>query len=540
MSFSFTRGTSDVHLLFSKNSFNRSDHRAVGSTTDERGSLNRDILQLSSSQPAHAYSRLGKMNTFYGLNLISLPICVFTLCSVFLPTCSGSLTSQTEHTCRGNPASLVVDTVSDLVESSVEQIPTPDLSPSRDKMYPLIEEPSEGKLPSRLPPQENKPPDHNLSSTRQGKGKVAFSKEETMQVEYKDGMRRSPDGDRRRPPRKYSAQRQAVLAESTKPSIMVKSEKRLAETDLDTPHPKRLASHENETRNVISPEFFDVYDWDFVRESPRDPLDTNSDQTSLHKDELEEFLERIKFKRWYNFLYIDRSDLGAVMKEFPKQRYRLFARIPTRSKTQIVYDLLWKLSDEKLALDKNKKFKNLISHLASRVVARNQSVKLAHKAVDLSSPSIIKIIEYLESVNKVTIFLMIIHLSIFHEHAPEGLNEELIDKLTSFLENLWEKIVVPDQKFLNQNPFAEKNSLFFPTENKDRGNGMKNLLYLKEERYHMAWNFVEQWAKENGKSLKWGTSRFPRTDKRFLVEIVNYILLYSNPSFVSKMLMMTN
>ncbi|POW13416.1 hypothetical protein PSHT_07670 [Puccinia striiformis] len=222
------------------------------------------------------------------------------------------------------------------------------------------------------------------------------------------------------------------------------------------------------------------------------------------------------------------------MIQFQKQRYRHYSKIPVSIKTRIVCDLVLKLAKERLGLDDNPKFSNLIGHLASRVVTRNESTHCANKQ---SPQVIVRTIEYFNNVNQITIFLILIHLSIFHEHEEEELNDKFIEELINFLENLWNRIEEPDQKFLNKHTWAEKNSLFFSPESDLSLDQRKKLLYVQAHKYHMAWNFVEQWAEENGKSLKWGRKN-QKTDQRPLVEIVNYILLYSNPRFVSEMLRM--
>ncbi|KAH9465763.1 hypothetical protein Pst134EA_013630 [Puccinia striiformis f. sp. tritici] len=461
----------------------------------------------------------------------------FTLYLILLPVCAGSLTSQTEHACRGSPTALKALVVPDLNESFGEEISTQNLSPSREKVYPRIEESSEVKPVSKVPPQRSL---NLVPSAHQAEGNDMIHQEESIQLKRKNEMQRFPVENKRHPPAKHPAQRKAGQLLPTKPSIIVKPKKRTAETDPGRPQPKRVASHEKETGHEAFPKISNLHDWNFVRGSPRDYMNTHSDvhndMTFLQNHELEEFFKEIKFSKWDNrFFYIRRKEFNTVMTQFQKKRHRHYSKIPVKLKTRIVSDIVLQLSEEKLGLDDNQKFSNLIAHLASRTVTRNESTNLAHTATKQSPHSILRTIEYFNDVNKITIFLILIHLSIFHEHDGEELTAKVIEKLINFLENLWNRIEGPDQKFLNKHPWAEKNSLFFSLESDLSMSQIKQLIGVPGKRYHMAWNFVEQWAEDNGKSLKWGI-RTKKTDQRPFVELVNYILLYSNPSFVAEMI----
>ncbi|KNE99100.1 hypothetical protein PSTG_07580 [Puccinia striiformis f. sp. tritici PST-78] len=420
-------------------------------------------------------------------------IILLTLYLIFPSICSGSLTPRIKHTYHDNPLPLDNYVVPDLNVAFVEENPTQDLSPSRKNIYASTEGPSEEKLVTNALPHRGL----NASSRLKGKGNVILFKEKSIQLN------------------EYPFQRKASLPVSTEDRIKVTPAKRLAVTEPDAPQPKRFASRKKQTSQEASRKLFNVYDWDFVRQFPREASDTTSDQISSTNDELEQFFEKIKFQKRDGFFYIPRKELNSVIKEYYSSRYLFYTKLPSRSiKAGILSDVTLNLSDQKLALDDNNKFKNLVGHLTSRFQTRVSSSTAAPEATNLLPKTTQKIIEYIHSVNKITIFLILIHLSIFYEHDEEVLNEEVIEKLISFLENLWKKIEEPDQTFLNKNPWAEINSLFFSPELKLDIKRTRKLIYLKRERYHMAWNFVEQWAKEHGKLLKWGDPRHPKSDRK--------------------------
>ncbi|KAI7956084.1 hypothetical protein MJO29_007483, partial [Puccinia striiformis f. sp. tritici] len=399
--------------------------------------------------------------------------------------------------------------VPDLNESFVEEISTQHSSPFGERIHPRIEESSAVKLVSKVPPQRN----FNLPSAQEGMGNDIFHQEESIKLGREKGMQRFPIENKRYPPTKHASQRKAVLPSLTKPPLIVKPKKRIAETDPDTLQPKRVASHERETTHKLLPKISNLHSWNFVSEPPtsRHSVNSHGDSTFLQNHELEQFFEEIHFSKWDDqFFYIRRKDLNTVMIQFQKQRYRHYSKIPVSIKTRIVCDLVLKLAKERLGLDDNPKFSNLIGHLASRVVTRNESTHCANKQ---SPQVIVRTIEYFNNVNQITIFLILIHLSIFHEHEEEELNDKFIEELINFLENLWNRIEEPDQKFLNKHTWAEKNSLFFSPESDLSLDQRKKLLYVQAHKYHMAWNFVEQWAEENGKSLKWGRKN-QKTDQR--------------------------
>ncbi|KAH9456406.1 hypothetical protein MJO28_006456 [Puccinia striiformis f. sp. tritici] len=441
-----------------------------------------------------------------------------TLYLIFPPIYSGSLTPQTTHTYHDNPLPLDTYVVPDLNVAFVEETPPEDLSPSRKNIYAPTEGP-EGKLVTNVLPHHGLHP----SPLQKGKSNVIPTKKKSIQLDA------------------YPSQRKAGLLLSAKPGIKFQTAKRLAVTEPDTPQPKRSTKRKKQTSQQAPGKFFKVYDWDFVREFPREISGTTSDQTSLPNDELEQFFEKIKFQKRDDFFYIPRGKLTSVIKEYYSHRHLLHTELSSRPiKSRVLGDLTLNLSNKKLALDDNDKFTKLVGHLTSKVQTRFHSIESAPDSTDPAPDTIKRIIEYIHSTNKITIFLILIYLSIFREHDQEELNEEVIEHLISFLENLWKKFEEPDQKFLNDNPWAEINSLFFPPKLELEIAKMRKMsLYLHRERYCMAWNFVEQWAKENRKSLQWGDPRHLKTDRRPLVAIINYILLSSNPSFVSKMLLTT-
>ncbi|KAI9604020.1 hypothetical protein H4Q26_003630 [Puccinia striiformis f. sp. tritici PST-130] len=250
------------------------------------------------------------------------------------------------------------------------------LSPSRE-MYLRIEESSEVIKPvSKVPPQRSL---NLVPSAHKPEGNDLFHQEESIQLKHKNKMQRFLIENKRHPPAKHPAQGRVDQVLPTKPSIIVKPKKRTAETDPGTPQPKRVASHEKETGHEAFPKISNLHDWNFVRGSPRDYMNTHSDvhndMTFLQNHELEEFFKEIKFSKWDN-------------------RHRHYSKIPVKLKTRIVSDIVLQLSEEKLGLDDNQKFSNLIAHLASRTVTRNDSTNLAHLATKQSPHTILRTIEY--------------------------------------------------------------------------------------------------------------------------------------------------
>ncbi|KAI9604029.1 hypothetical protein H4Q26_003639 [Puccinia striiformis f. sp. tritici PST-130] len=82
-------------------------------------------------------------------------------------------------------------------------------------------------------------------------------------------MQRFPIENKRYPPTKHASQRKAVLPSLTKPPLIVKPKKRIAETDPDTLQPKRVASHEKGDNPQTPPKISNLHSWNFVSEPPK-------------------------------------------------------------------------------------------------------------------------------------------------------------------------------------------------------------------------------------------------------------------------------
>ncbi|WAR61650.1 hypothetical protein PtB15_12B340 [Puccinia triticina] len=241
----------------------------------------------------------------------------------------------------------------------------------------------------------------------------------------------------------------AVIMEETLKSASPRRSQRLkssgkdleAQPSGDTLPIKNLSKPGELPTSEVLPEFFNVYDWNYVKSSSPGESNAEPEEGSLRG-----FLEFLNNKCKYpinqdedRFFWIPRVKARVVLTKYQKLKFD-FENLSPPQRAQTLRDITLKLSNEKLDLDKYPVFSNLHSKLEAGLKSQLRS-----DADPLVLGRITSIISHVKQLNKIATFLMITYLSLFKEHPSDHLNTELVMSLLSFLDGFWFDIINPEK-----------------------------------------------------------------------------------------------
>ncbi|KAA1068608.1 hypothetical protein PGT21_019298 [Puccinia graminis f. sp. tritici] len=454
---------------------------------------------------------------------------------------ASSLISPTALTGIRKPAVQEPQELIGLGGSSEDDLPMKDIPPrlqiaysqplhsGSKRQFSLVQSPSLFSCP------KSKSDDLKPSSSRQDKYVSSRKGSLAKRPKYNEGDPRMLIEIQDHSPRETSFSESEKLLSNHE--MMVKISKRPRDTPTDAPDAKGIDRDEKETEKLL-PTLLRVYDWNFVR--MRQGNEISNCQEVMPNQNLANVFKHFKFRKNEKFHWIARADLVKVVAAYRKQRYLFYTKVESRIRNEILSEIVLNLANENLALDSNPTLTSLLGNFKNKIESRTQSIDPGEESNGLSPSRIATIMEYLENVNKIATFLIIIHLSIFKEH-PVGelknfedkrMTQAELDKILDVINNAWMEIIKLSDQFL-KNDWAEKNSHLFKDGSDLNETRIRNLLYRKDIWYHMAWNIVEYWAKETDKVVKWNGQK-PTCDQKPLVEIVNYIIIYSNYEYFSR------
>jgi hypothetical protein len=383
---------------------------------------------------------------------------------------------------------------------------------------------------------ESKSGDPSPSSSRQDEYVSSRKGSMTKRPKYNEGNPRMLIEIQKHSPRETSFNESEKLLSSHE--MIVKNVKRPRKTPADAPEATGIdRAHEKETEELL-PTLLRVYDWNFVR--MRQGNEISNSQEIMPNQNLANVFKHFKFRKNNNFHWIARADLVKVVAAYRKQRHMFYTKVESRIRNEILSEIVLNLANENLSLNVNSILTGLLGNLRNKLEARTQSVEPEEECNGLSPSRIATIMEYLENVNKIATFLIVIHLSIFKEH-PVGelknfedklMTKAELDNILDVINNAWMEIIQLSDQFL-KNDWAEKNARLFKHGSNLNETRIRNLIYRKDIWYHMAWNIVEYWAKKTHNVVKWNGQK-PTCDQKPLVEIVNYIIIYSNYEYFSR------
>ncbi|KAA1138607.1 hypothetical protein PGTUg99_030929 [Puccinia graminis f. sp. tritici] len=129
-------------------------------------------------------------------------------------------------------------------------------------------------------------------------------------------------------------------------------------------------------------------------------------------------------------------------------------------------------------------------------------------------------------------FLIVLRLSLFMEHTESLINTKLVEEIVNFNKRFWEKLEDKDEKLINKFHGTGRLSHLVCLEDKETHIGELKI-HGTEKWYPVAMKIVEYWAEENrqpGYEFKSGGDN----NQNQLVEIINHMILYSNPDLIDK------
>ncbi|OAV92046.1 hypothetical protein PTTG_12268 [Puccinia triticina 1-1 BBBD Race 1] len=301
------------------------------------------------------------------------------------------------------------------------------------------------------------------------------------------------------------------------------------EAGQDIPHSTSYDSRRKVTSQATQPAF-KVYDWDFLRARGLDDGTSNEPQ----KIELVSLFKDFRFEVTGGFYWVHPMKLQEVRRNFRQNRHKLNRNLKLLNSTkkgELLGQLVLKLSDEKLALDQYPTFSAIKSEFESKLGERtNELGKLANPP-QISIRKIKSIQIFANNVSKISTFLAIFHLSLFKQHdVSDGdqflLSRKTVEDILVFLRKFWTELVFADNQPSKHESVTELSEMLRFQLHSTFDNCVR---YDKAIWYRRAWSVVDYWAVQHGKRsiAKDGQDTFP-------VELVNNMLLYSNPTFFSQ------
>ncbi|KAH9445839.1 hypothetical protein Pst134EB_023672 [Puccinia striiformis f. sp. tritici] len=283
------------------------------------------------------------------------------------------------------------------------------------------------------------------------------------------------------------------------------------------------------------PQFFDIYNWNYVQASSQGKIKGNRNRMAPEDGSLGWFLEVLnsckdsRTRDPHSFFWIPRAQAVSILEEYKRLDFDFGDQFQSLDRSQTLRDIVLKVSDEKLDLDKYPVFTNIHTTLEASLKSRMQS-----EPDEWSLGRIKSIISHVQKLNKITTFLLISYLSLFKEHPNEYLSAELVSSILSFLEKFWMEIDGGKSDILKDHPLLQRNSELLKTsfsllEGKQMSyaNHVDFMNNEYKQLYPMAWNIIAYWVQINKKKIQ-TKSRIQRYYHRSVTELIGNIILSAN------------
>ncbi|EFP87163.1 uncharacterized protein PGTG_13382 [Puccinia graminis f. sp. tritici CRL 75-36-700-3] len=230
-------------------------------------------------------------------------------------------------------------------------------------------------------------------------------------------------------------------------------------------------------------DFFDVYNWDYVREFPeKETTCAEGDKPKYTLQKLVDDLNKCKpLSQRDHFFWIPRKDATRILRKYNKTGLCLPNRFSKSSKRNSIAKIVLRLSDKRLAIEEYPTLsEGILKPLELSVKAKMdklQHEKGSYYSEKSASQKIQSIIEYVKKVTKVVPFLIITYLSLFKEHNERIIDPNLVGNLLNFLKEIWKSILESDPTLLGKHSWARINSdLFQLRDLSDQNNTQDNIL----------------------------------------------------------------
>jgi hypothetical protein len=313
---------------------------------------------------------------------------------------------------------------------------------------------------------------------------------------------------------------------------LVLKRKRPSQTNMQIQIQSETSGVLAEEKYEIIPQFFNVYNWDFLRyQDPEIYLEHNHSVSSERNLEL--FFKTMQFQNRDNFYFIPPKKLETVVRKYNRNGYHFRGKIPKGLRLKMICEIVLKLSDQKLNLEGYSLFSNgLMKDFISKIESRRIENKLNKTNSFHSIRKMESVSNFIRNITKMSTFLIIVRLSLFKEHPEDVLKKELVESICAFIKKFWEELEEDDGKMLSKPEWAERLPSVLRLEKKDE----YKYNYTKfgtAPWYTLSLNLAEYWAQENKKAgCKFISQK--KNHRKLFVEIINTMIIYSNPSLVSK------
>ncbi|POW04614.1 hypothetical protein PSTT_10261, partial [Puccinia striiformis] len=293
--------------------------------------------------------------------------------------------------------------------------------------------------------------------------------------------------------------------------------------------------HPGELPSGGLPQFFDIYNWNYVQASSQGKIKGNRNRMAPEDGSLGWFIDVLnsckdpRTRDPHSFFWIPRAQAVSILEEYKRLDFDFGDQFQSLDRSQTLRDIVLKVSDEKLDLDKYPVFTNIHTTLEASLKSRMQS-----EPDEWSLGRIKSIILHVQKLNKITTFLLISYLSLFKEHPNEYLSAELVSSILSFLEKFWMEIDGGKSDILKDHPLLQRNSELLKTsfsllEGKQMSyaNHVDFMNNEYKQLYPMAWNIIAYWVQINKKKIQ-TKSRIQRYYHRSVTELIGNIILSAN------------
>ncbi|KAA1128945.1 hypothetical protein PGTUg99_008922 [Puccinia graminis f. sp. tritici] len=316
--------------------------------------------------------------------------------------------------------------------------------------------------------------------------------------------------------------------------IMRKNEELMRNTSDFVPHAQLDMQEEKSKEPSIPTKLFHVYNWEYVKQSPQDQ--TTEGNGVLNADRLEELFRLLNscktIPQQGPLFWIPRENVHKFLKRYRKLRLQSPGRSVHRERKRVLGKLIAELCDEKLDIEKYPIFSDeIIKSLRDRLALRlkiNQTSNETRQNDNRLLRKVQTIIQYITNVTKISVFLIITHLSLFKEHQNEILSREEVNKILCFMRDLWkdmeqEELLLEPSKYT----WIKRSSDMFRLEEKQDD--------LRNEKvwangyslwYFVAEDIVKYWTESNRNKfkLRWGKREYPSE----ISQIIELIISYAN------------
>ncbi|KAA1064110.1 hypothetical protein PGT21_015059 [Puccinia graminis f. sp. tritici] len=276
----------------------------------------------------------------------------------------------------------------------------------------------------------------------------------------------------------------------------------------------------------VLPEFFNVYDWRYVRACSEGEKSEVSEEGSLGW--FLEVLNQCKYSETMSpdrFFWIPRAQAVSILKRYQKLNLDFGNQFIILDRAQTLRDITLRVSDDKLDLDKYPVLAKIQNELEAGL-----KLQMRSDPDDVTLGRIQSIIAHIKKLTKITTFLMITYLSLFKEHPNDYLSAELVSSILSFLKKFWTDAQEGKESILKEHPLLTRNLELFKMNFLQPEDKHFCETFLKNEHkrlYQMAWNIVGYWVHINGKKIKQSSINQKYYDQS-VTELIGNIILAAN------------